>query len=285
MSARAARVVLTTIVVALRIHQRSIRTMLRVGRRTGAAAVASLIAITVSLASAQWPQTCVPGNAWNATKCPAGATCCHDQFSVSTMGCCPWANAVCCPLDGCCPSGTKCVVAYESSFNTVYNCTAPDGTVVGLDRGVCKPGVMLPLDAVKKNVIVIGDSLSIGYLPSLRAALADIALVQHAPADTSDGGAEETAYGVQVRAERADTGGTRRARTASTAIRPRTPAAAVPRLLVALPVGARPRRRAGPHHIQLGGACCPRVAAWRNAAVQRLKRRPVRLTRRPPRHS
>ena len=55
----------------------------------------------------------------------------------------------------------------------------------------------MPLDQSRKNVIVIGDSLSIGYLPSLRDSLADIALVQHAPADTSDGGAEETAYGVQ----------------------------------------------------------------------------------------
>lgn len=49
-----------------------------------------------------------------------------------------------------------------------------------------------------KNVLVIGDSLSIGYTPYLNAALsaAGIALVQHAPWDVSDGGAEETAYGL-----------------------------------------------------------------------------------------
>lgn len=48
-----------------------------------------------------------------------------------------------------------------------------------------------------KNVLVIGDSLSIGYTPYLQKYLADVALVQHAPWDVSDGGAEETAYGLQ----------------------------------------------------------------------------------------
>jgi hypothetical protein len=42
--------------------------------------------------------------------------------------------------------------------------------------------------------LVIGDSLSIGYTPSLASNLSDIAQVVHAPWDTSDGGAEESAY-------------------------------------------------------------------------------------------
>jgi acyl-CoA thioesterase-1 len=50
------------------------------------------------------------------------------------------------------------------------------------------------MDATRKNVLIIGDSLSIGYTPPVAALLADIALVQHAPWDTQDGGAEETAY-------------------------------------------------------------------------------------------
>lgn len=48
--------------------------------------------------------------------------------------------------------------------------------------------------STKKNVLIIGDSLSIGYTPAVAANLSDIALVQHAPWDTRDGGAEESAY-------------------------------------------------------------------------------------------
>lgn len=60
---------------------------------------------------------------------------------------------------------------------------------------VCKPGPALPYSKTLKNVLVIGDSLSIGYTPLVAANLSDIALVQHAPWDVSDGGAEETQYG------------------------------------------------------------------------------------------
>lgn len=64
-------------------------------------------------------------------------------------------------------------------------------------KSVCKPGPQQELSASKKNVIVLGDSVSIGYTPVLNQALNDVALVQHAPYDTRDGGAEETAYGLQ----------------------------------------------------------------------------------------
>jgi len=57
--------------------------------------------------------------------------------------------------------------------------------------------VPLPLDPTRKNVIIIGDSLTIGYTPIVAQLLADIAFVQHAPWDLKDGGAEETAYGLQ----------------------------------------------------------------------------------------
>jgi hypothetical protein len=62
---------------------------------------------------------------------------------------------------------------------------------------VCKPGPQNPLSTDKRNVIVLGDSVSIGYTPHLSTALADVADVQHSPYDTSDGGAEETSYGFQ----------------------------------------------------------------------------------------
>eukprot|EP00658_Telonema_sp_P-2_P021374 TRINITY_DN18510_c0_g1_i1.p1 TRINITY_DN18510_c0_g1~~TRINITY_DN18510_c0_g1_i1.p1 ORF type:complete len:238 (+),score=53.85 TRINITY_DN18510_c0_g1_i1:33-746(+) len=44
---------------------------------------------------------------------------------------------------------------------------------------------------------IIGDSVSIGYTPWVAGHMASEALVQHSPYDTSDGGAEETAYGLQ----------------------------------------------------------------------------------------
>jgi hypothetical protein len=57
-------------------------------------------------------------------------------------------------------------------------------------------GPPFPLSTTKKNVIIIGDSVSLGYTGSLAKNLSDIAIVQHAPW-SGDGGAEETAYGVQ----------------------------------------------------------------------------------------
>ena len=47
----------------------------------------------------------------------------------------------------------------------------------------------------KKNVLWIGDSLSLGMIPHVASNLSDIALVQHAPWG-GDGGAEETTYGL-----------------------------------------------------------------------------------------
>ena len=45
--------------------------------------------------------------------------------------------------------------------------------------------------------MIIGDSVSIGYTPNVAAHMASTALVQHSPYDIRDGGAEETAYGVE----------------------------------------------------------------------------------------
>lgn len=61
----------------------------------------------------------------------------------------------------------------------------------------CKMGPALPFSTTLKNVAIIGDSVSIGYTPYVAAVLKDVAFVQHAPWDVSDGGAEETAYGLQ----------------------------------------------------------------------------------------
>ena len=64
----------------------------------------------------------------------------------------------------------------------------------GLAAQVCKTGANQPFSKVLKNVVIMGDSVSIGYAPKVQIALVDIALVQHSPWG-GDGGAEETEYG------------------------------------------------------------------------------------------
>ena len=61
----------------------------------------------------------------------------------------------------------------------------------------CKPGASKQFSTSKKNVLVIGDSISIGWTPWAAKNLSDVALVQHSPWDVRDGGAEEAAYGKQ----------------------------------------------------------------------------------------
>jgi hypothetical protein len=138
-----------------------------------------------------------PYSAWNATACPPGWSCSPNGFSHSGMGCAPFPNAVSCPSGYmACPQGTQCVLVSGSGYGTVYSCQA-GGSPVTVAKCPCKGGIPLPLSTTKKNVLVIGDSLSIGYTPYVNANLEDVALVQHAPWDFTDGGAEETAYGVQ----------------------------------------------------------------------------------------
>jgi hypothetical protein len=64
----------------------------------------------------------------------------------------------------------------------------------------CKPGPGLAPSTTLKNVLIIGDSVSIGYATlatkNVVKLLAPIAQVQHGPWDVSDGGAGDTATGV-----------------------------------------------------------------------------------------
>ena len=159
-----------------------------------------------------------------ATSCPSASQCCKSEFSGSLMGCCPWKDAVCCKNSlTCCPKGTRCsdfvptswpgwglvttcvpstAAASESSWTTPAVGTA-SGTGAGTaivanvtGKCVCKPGPPLQPSTTLKNVLIIGDSVSIGYTPFIAKAMSAVALVQHAPYG-GDGGAEETAYGVQ----------------------------------------------------------------------------------------
>ena len=136
------------------------------------------------------PPTPAPG--------PGGQVChvgsvCAAAYSSNREGCCPYENAVCCPnQQTCCPFGTTC----EDDGSYATTCKgAPANQSVGLS--VCKSGAAIPLSTTLPNVLIIGDSVSIGYTPLVATSMAKVALVQHSPYDVRDGGAEETAYGVQ----------------------------------------------------------------------------------------
>ena len=101
--------------------------------------------------------------------CPAPATgCCVSQYSPANQtGCLVPAIAG--------PTGPGCKPP----------CHNPGKTC-------CTPGAPLPASTTLKNVLVFGDSVSIDYVGYVRTNLSDVALVQHAPWDVSDGGAGST---------------------------------------------------------------------------------------------
>lgn len=124
--------------------------------------------------------------------CLSNHTSCEAAFAVSGKGCCVFPNAVCCSnKQTCCPEGTDCTKTERGT-----DCVSESGPAVKA-KSVCKPGARHALSTFRKNVIVLGDSVSIGYTPTLRKALDYMAVVQHSPDDVDDGGAEETAYGLQ----------------------------------------------------------------------------------------
>lgn len=125
-----------------------------------------------------------------AMVCHSG-TVCAAAYSGNGQGCCPYAHAVCCPnKQTCCPAGTSC----NDTGTYLTQCVPTNGAGQSSPgRSVCKPGAHLPLSTALPNVLIIGDSVSIGYTPPVAARMANVALVQHSPWDVRDGGAEETA--------------------------------------------------------------------------------------------
>jgi hypothetical protein len=117
-------------------------------------------------------------------------TVCAAAYSGNRQGCCPYDEAVCCPnKQTCCPKGTTC----NDSGTYLTQCVPASGGQSSAGRSVCKPGAAGPPSTTLPNVLVIGDSVSIGYTPPVTTHMAKVALVQHSPWDVMDGGAEETA--------------------------------------------------------------------------------------------
>lgn len=152
----------------------------------------------------------------NNTACPSTQSCAKMAWMPSdgAWGCCPFPNGVSCGSYTCCPAGHSCV-NHGSGYSVYSTCVSADKGeqpnsasilskpqyphVVGSQPNVtgdevCKTGPPLPFDADRKNILVVGDSVSIGYTPVVAQLMQTDALVQHSPWG-GDGGAEETLYG------------------------------------------------------------------------------------------
>jgi hypothetical protein len=164
----------------------------------------ALLANAAATTTPAWPFLCTTPSSnyssFNETRCPAYETCAPNPFSLSGWGCAPFVNATICSNFQSCPGPTRCVLSAgtpdPNDFHGVYACVGSGNVSWGRSRCACKPGAPLPPQPNLKNVLIIGDSISIMYTPSVAAALADVAQVQHAPW-SSDGGAEESNYALQ----------------------------------------------------------------------------------------
>lgn len=145
------------------------------------------------------------------TGCPGNATCCQMQYSHSGYGCCHIPDAVCCdagvmptgdPIQNCCPAGHTC--APQGEYGAICippHASPPQPNVTALQ--VCTPGPeYAPNDPTQNpaglpSVIIIGDSVSIGWTPDVISALnrTGIAYVQHSPW-AGGGGAADTKNGL-----------------------------------------------------------------------------------------
>lgn len=164
----------------------------------------NLVVAALGEATEQWATCGGLNHNYSRASCPTEkATCCKQKWMPDdgAWGCCPYADAVCCGNGyTCCPKGTTCEDSGRGP-QTVTTCVDASGgkKAPGSDGGgqqVCKTGGPIPFSKTLKNVIILGDSVSIGYFPKVAAHMAGEALVQHSPWG-GDGGAEETKYGWQ----------------------------------------------------------------------------------------
>lgn len=113
---------------------------------------------------------------------------CHNHGTYGTQG--PYGVvSICAPANY-----TSALPASLPALRVVGGQRLGDDTNATIGDQVCKTGPPLPLSTTRKNVLIVGDSVSIGYTPWVAQALQDQALVQHSPWG-GDGGAEETQYG------------------------------------------------------------------------------------------
>ena len=141
-------------------------------------------------------------DAYNRTACPLATQSCAKQAwepAEGAWGCCPFPGGVSCGDYTCCPAGTRCQNS-GSGWGVVSQCvkssSSSNGGMIAVEGDqVCKTGPPLPLSTTQKNVLIIGDSVSIGYTPFVANIMSHSGvLVQHSPWG-GDGGAEETQYG------------------------------------------------------------------------------------------
>ena len=113
----------------------------------------------------------------STSSCPTSMACCASKYSPSTFGC-----EV--------PLGDNAVAS--------AGCGDGLGPVLPGNTFCCKMGPGLPASTTMPNVLVIGDSVSIGYVGGVAKILggSGVAQVQHGPWDVSDGGAGDAATGI-----------------------------------------------------------------------------------------
>lgn len=174
---------------------------------------------------------------FSAAAAPAAVPCltssnhtsCKDLFGMNGTGCCSLndPHAVCCvtPLVGplgpvvpgneginrsyCCPAGTECSVRGCTPQPQATGFGYPCGPTQGQNCNVsflCSSGPTAASFNARgdgRNVLVVGDSVSIGWTPALQALFrantttASVA-VAHSPGALEDGGARSTSNFVSL---------------------------------------------------------------------------------------
>lgn len=115
-------------------------------------------------------------------------------MSKSGYGCCAIsADAVCCGLQGCCPSGYHCI-----NIPPYSSICAKNGAPNISATQVCTPGPQYPPSSSVPSMIVVGDSVSLGYTPAVAGIINKTGrqvFVQHSPW-AGGGGADNVENGV-----------------------------------------------------------------------------------------